>query len=80
MPRYFFPATDGKRNLADDGGLVLASHEAARREARAIAADLLHPDDGEGAAAWRGWRIQVLDATGRLISEVPVCAPMPAAG
>jgi hypothetical protein len=69
MPRYFFPATDGNRNVADDGGLVLASADAARREARAIAAELLDPDD-QGAEAWQGWRILVLDDAGDLISEV----------
>ena len=72
MPRYYFPATDGKRNVADDGGLILGSHEAARREARAIAAELLNAGDERAAEAWRGWRIQVLDASGDLISEIPL--------
>jgi hypothetical protein len=72
MPRYYFPATDGHRSLTDDGGLVLPSDEAARREARSIATELLDPQDGAGINAWTGWRIQVLDAAGRLISEVPL--------
>jgi hypothetical protein len=70
MPRYYFPATDGRRNLADDGGLVLPSDEAARLEARSIATELLDPQDGAGVEAWKNWRIQVRDAAGRLISEV----------
>lgn len=74
MPRYYFPATDGRRQVDDDGGLLLAGPEAARREARAIAAELLDPADQAGAAAWRGWRILVVDDSGSLISEVPVAA------
>lgn len=70
MPRYYFPATDGERNLTDDGGLLLAGPEAARREAKAIAAELLDPEDEAGAEAWSGWRIQVVDDSGALISEV----------
>jgi hypothetical protein len=70
MPRYYFPATDGRRNVADDGGLLLASPEAARREARAIASELLTAEDEHSAQAWRGWRILVLDDAGDLISEV----------
>jgi hypothetical protein len=72
MPRYYFPVTDGQRNLEDDGGVVLAGPDDARREAEAIAADLLDPDDDAGADAWSGWRILVLDDAGRLVSEVPL--------
>src|SRR5688572_8830884 len=70
MPRYFFPATDGRREVGDDGGLVLAGPEAARREARAIAAELVGTEDEQDAHAWRGWRILVLDDAGDMISEV----------
>jgi hypothetical protein len=67
MRRYYFHLRDGYRGYADRSGVSLPSDEAAREHADCVATELMKNRERKV----RHWRIQVRDAQGKRLFEVP---------
>jgi hypothetical protein len=70
MPRYFFTVRSGLEEFPDDEGVELANTRAAYRYAHLIARDLSFRCEAQR----RHWRIQVSDADGANVLELPFVA------
>jgi hypothetical protein len=70
MPHYYFglPSRDGV--IEDTEGTELPDLAAARQEAANDVAHLRQPRIG-GRRSWAGWAMQVRDAGGAVLFEVP---------
>jgi len=71
MTRFFFDYTAKEQSLLDYGGHEFPSSGAAIDFAQAIAHDLKHSLTDN----WRGWCVEVRNATGLRLQSVPVDSP-----
>jgi hypothetical protein len=71
MTRFFFDYTAKEQSLLDYGGHEFPSSGAAIEFAQAIAHDLKHSLSDN----WRGWCVEVRNATGNRLLSVPVDSP-----
>jgi hypothetical protein len=67
MPRYYFNVRDGDAGLSDPDGTELPNAGVAAAHAQAVARELMQHDE----RAKRHWRLDVCDADGHLLFELP---------
>ena len=72
MPLFHFNVLDGVTDL-DTEGTELLNVDAAWREARMLAGDIIK-DDGEWAKLGEEWRIEVTDHAGLILFRIDVAA------
>jgi hypothetical protein len=66
---YFHFRSSGRHWMPDPCGTRLPSRAAAEAEARRAAREMAQGDDGD---RWRGWRVEVADEDGAVLTQVPV--------
>jgi hypothetical protein len=71
MTRFFFDYTAKEQSLLDYGGHEFSSSQGAIEFAEAIAHDLKH----SLTENWRGWSVEVRNATGMRLLSLPVDSP-----
>ena len=71
MTRFFLGSTTKEQSLLDYGGHEFRSSQAAIQFAEAIAQDLKH----SLAENWRGWNVEVRNATGMRLLSLPLDSP-----
>lgn len=79
MPRYFFHFSDGKRQFTDTAGIELSGLAAARAHAMVQVRDLRAALCEPRIQEWAGWKMIVVDANGKVVSEIGFdLKPLPA--
>ena len=68
---YFHFRNEGRHSMPDLYGERLPDLTAAEAFARQTARDLAESDDAD---RWRGWRVEVADDEGAVLTKVPVFA------
>ena len=71
MSRYYFRLTDGAQVLQNHQGIELPGNAAARDDATVLARHLKHGLVMQGWD-WSGWFINIVDAHGHKVDEVPI--------
>ena len=71
VPRFFFHLRRDHRTLADCEGIVVASADAAHRQALATLRDFVQPSTGRVPLEWEGWLMQIADERGRCLFSIP---------
>ena len=71
MRRFGFRFTERDRLVFDLGWAEFPDLAAARDDAIRIVGDLMSVSDEDVASAWNGWRIEVTDESGQVVSFVP---------
>jgi hypothetical protein len=69
--RYFVRFVSGPRVIADEKGVILPELDDARARAEMLRAleELLHEDHGI-TDAWRGWRMELADVSGKALFSI----------
>ena len=67
--RYFFNLTDGETMIRDEEGVAASSLQAAVVSALE-AVEELRAQDFSIADEWRGWRLEIVDASGRAVQMI----------
>jgi hypothetical protein len=75
MPHYFFHLSFAGRRLPDEDGLELVNPAAAREEGLAVVRDLSNPAIEGQPKRWAGWFIEVTDAQGEQLLQLPIGHP-----
>lgn len=71
--RYYFNLTDGETMIRDEEGIAVASIQAAMISALE-AAEELRAQDSSNSDEWQGWRLEIVDASGRAVQTIPLDA------
>ena len=71
MPRFAFRFNEGDRVVMDIGAADLHDLSEARERARTIVRDLMSVSDRDSPLAWDGWRVEVTDQAGQVVSIIP---------
>jgi hypothetical protein len=69
--RYYFNLTDGETMIRDEEGIVACSLQAAAVSAME-AVEELRAQDPSHADEWRGWRLEIVDASGQAVQAIPL--------
>ena len=77
MPwRYYFNLTDGSEVIRDDVGIEVSDDRAALIHAFEAIEELRREAD-TSQSEWAGWRLNIVDGSGRLIHSLPLDHPPP---
>jgi hypothetical protein len=69
LTRYYFNLTDGEIMIRDEEGIETTSIQAAVLAAMELRAqDPFHSDE------WQGWRLEIVDTSGRAVQTIPLDA------
>ena len=71
--RYYFNLTDGDNMIRDEEGIEASSIQAAVVSALE-AVEELRAQDPSNSDEWRGWRIEIVDASGQTVQTIPLDA------
>lgn len=71
--RYFFNLTNGETMIRDEEGIEASSIQAAVASA-VEAAEELRTQDLSKSDEWQGWRLEIVDASGRAVQTVSLDA------
>jgi hypothetical protein len=71
--RYFFNLTDGETMIGDEEGIEASSIQAAVLSAME-AVEELRAQDPSNSDEWKGWRLEIIDASGQAIQMIPLDA------
>jgi|SRR5918993_834591 hypothetical protein len=71
--RYYFNLTDGDTMIRDEEGVEALSIQAAAVSALE-AAEELRAQDPSDSDEWQGWRLEIVDASGRAVQAIPLDA------
>ncbi len=71
--RYFFNLTNGETMIRDEEGIVASSIRAAVVSALE-AVEELRAQDPSNSDEWRGWRLEIVDASGQTVQSIPLDA------
>ncbi|EIM30419.1 DUF6894 family protein [Microvirga lotononidis] len=69
--RYYFNLTDGDDRIPDEEGIVASSIQAAVVSALE-AVEELRAQMPTRSGEWRGWRLEIVDVSGRAIQVIPL--------
>lgn len=73
--RYYFNLTDGEEVIRDEEGIELSDIQAAVGYALEVVEEL-RTEDPFNSAHWRGWRLEIVDASGRTVQRIPLDPPL----
>jgi hypothetical protein len=71
--RYYFNLTDGETMIRDEEGITASSIRAAVVSAME-AVEELRAQDPSHTDEWRGWRLEIVDASGQAVQAIPLDA------
>jgi hypothetical protein len=71
--RYFFNLTDGETMIRDEDGIEASCIRAAVVSAME-AVEELRAQDPSNSDEWQGWRLEIVDTSGRAIQAIPLDA------
>jgi hypothetical protein len=71
--RYYFNLTNGETMIRDEEGIEASSIQAAVISAME-AVEELRAQDPSNSEEWRGWRLEVVDASGQAMQAIPLDA------
>jgi hypothetical protein len=72
MPsRYYFNLTDGDEVIRDEDGIEVSDDRAALIQAFE-AIEELRREANASPAEWKGWRLNIVDGSGRLVHSLPL--------
>ena len=71
--RYYFNLTDGDDRIPDEEGIVASSLQAAVVSALE-AVEELRAQTPTSSNEWQGWRLEIVDVSGRAIQVIPLDA------
>ena len=69
--RYCFHLTNGKAMIRDDEGIEAFSIQSALVSAMEMVEEL-RAEDPSAADEWQGWRLEIVDASGRTVHTMPL--------
>jgi hypothetical protein len=69
--RYFFNLTNGQEAIRDDEGIEVSDVQAALGSAME-AIEELRAADPSYSQDWQGWRLEVVDSSGRVLQSLPL--------
>jgi hypothetical protein len=69
--RYYFNLTNGDTMLRDEEGVEASSIQEAIVSALEAVEELCAQDASE-LAEWQGWRLEIVDASGRAVHSIPL--------
>jgi len=72
--RYFFSLVNSHEVIPDEEGIELADARAAVVTAYKTIEELRSEDPSE-AHEWPGWKLEITDASGRLVASIPLDVP-----
>jgi hypothetical protein len=72
--RYLFNLTDGQEVIPDEEGIEVCDGQAAVAAAIKTIREL-RSEDPSTAHEWPGWRLEITDASGRMIQCIPLDLP-----
>ncbi|QRM32423.1 hypothetical protein [Microvirga sp. VF16] len=73
LARYYFNLTDGETMIRDQEGIETASIQTAVLSAME-AVEELRAQDPTNSDEWQGWRLEIVDASGRAVQMIPLDA------
>ena len=71
--RYYFNLTDGETMIRDEEGIEASGIQAAVVSALE-AAEELRAQDPSTSDEWQGWRLEIVDTSGRAVQTIPLDA------
>jgi hypothetical protein len=71
--RYYFNLTNGETMIRDEEGITASSIQAAVLSAME-AVEELRAQDPSNSDEWQGWRLEIVDASGKAVQSVPLDA------
>ena len=69
--RYYFHLTNGEALIRDDEGTEVSSMQSALISAMEMIEELRAENSSE-ADEWQGWRLEIVDASGRTVYTMPL--------
>ena len=72
--RSYFHLTNGEAVIRDDEGIEAFSIQSALISAIKMIEEL-RAEDPSAADEWQGWRLEIVDASGRTVHTMPLDAP-----
>jgi hypothetical protein len=73
LTRYYFNLTDGEIMIRDEEGIEAASIQTAVLSAME-AVEELRAQDPSHSDEWQGWRLEIVDTSGRAVQMIPLDA------
>ncbi len=71
--RYYFHLTNGEAVIRDEEGTEVSSMQTALISAMEMVEEL-RAEDPSAAEEWQGWRLAIVDASGRTVQTLPLDA------
>jgi hypothetical protein len=71
--RYYFNLTNGDSMIRDEEGITASSLQAAVVSAME-AVEELRAQDPSNSDEWQGWRLEIVDASGKALQSIPLDA------
>lgn len=71
--RCFFNLTNGEEVIRDEEGLEVSNIETAVGYALEVIQEL-RVEAGSDLQEWQGWRLEIVDSTGRIVESLPLDA------
>ncbi|WP_230533963.1 DUF6894 family protein [Microvirga roseola] len=72
--RYYFNLTNGEVAIRDEEGVDVSDIQMAMIYALEVVEEL-RAEDSTNSELWRGWRLEIVDAAGRMVQSIPLEAP-----
>ena len=69
--RYYFHLTNGEAVIRDEEGTEVSSMQTALISAMEMVEEL-RAEDPSAAEEWQGWRLEIVDASGRTVHTMPL--------
>jgi hypothetical protein len=69
--RYYFHLTNGEAVIRDEEGTEVSSMQTALISAMEMVEEL-RTEDPSAADEWQGWRLEIVDASGRTVHTMPL--------
>ena len=69
--RYYFHLTNGEAVIRDEEGTEVSSMQTALISAMEMVEEL-RAEDPSAADEWQGWRLEIVDASGRTVHTMPL--------
>ena len=69
--RYYFHLTNGEAVIRDEEGTEVSSMQTALISAMEMIEEL-RTEDPSAAEEWQGWRLEIVDASGRTVHTMPL--------
>ena len=69
--RYYFNLTNGEVVIRDEEGTEVSSMESALVSAMEMIEEL-RAEDPFSADEWKGWRLEIIDASGQMVHSMPL--------